>query len=297
MPSQVLHGYLQWHQNNLQEFSWICNTSCPHEDQLDVKPMPYFEHLRSFSFTGLLEPESANYLEDFFTNHADQLVEVNLDLLNWKLTSDFDILGHFCPELLGGITFPALKKLRLAGLDLFGQEALYADCFNFANLDSLELRHCDSDSVNEMANELKLLAETENGIHLNHLETSFQQLANAAAYRQRWPNDDWEIRSLMSFVGSFHGLKDFALLTWRSDPLLAIRCILSNHHDTIERVVLDTMCEKNYEIRNHHQEQKLQALIRQPRLIFLGIFGDVEEIELVSSMSSLLMQYNADRTL
>lgn len=280
MPANIIYRYLaEYQQQSLRKLSLISNGGCDYPEWAVLYKL-HFEHLESFSFTGCIKPGCEKRFRVFLKKHMSQLVELSFDLLADQASAD--ALEKFWNSLAASNReSPALKKLRLANILLLPapwSTWSFVRHLNMLGLESLELiNNRNSQGVLEqMVEELQNTTAEEIKSCTTHLQVAFPRVI----FESRLPDEfDEEIDGLIDLVRNRQGLKDFALMTNIADPRVLAGFVVQHHRATIERVVLDS----NQRILEHDTESGhvslwMHALIRQPKLVFLGVPNNIPYI-------------------
>jgi hypothetical protein len=258
IPQEILgsSGYLPLQQKLLESIHLITSGSCV----LDGEPespisLSAFTYLRKLSWSGLRSKCDMEALRSAVKQVAHQLVELELDFIDWSKVEGALCLDRkgsdslFARDILelnpGSATrkFPALRVLSLSNISFKPSATEIAHALEFALLSTLKLRFCPGwEEFLEHGSRLS------GPIRLKSLEI------------QSTSSDEIDCDdSISAFLGSFHGLEKLAICTDSPSRTLDIwRAAL--HHKSTLRAFVHHQKKSDFEEETPYMEEYFDSL-------------------------------------
>lgn len=232
VPPRLLSvgGYLQMKKKRLESLRLVSVGDCILNDDYAISS---FENLKSFSWTGLLEPRILKDLCKALSRSSDRLEHLELDLTDWYelnlWNSDkdnflaFDILDLPCNE--APPIYHNIRSLSLSDVSFKGAAKKIAQGFDFASLRSLKIRNCPgwTDFLNHVA-------QLEQPLKLKYFEIQSSLLLSG----EQVEAPEYAVKN---FLSAFQGLEElYIALTDTKVTLLCWQALFS-HRSTLKSFV------------------------------------------------------------
>jgi hypothetical protein len=245
VPPEIIgpSGYLPLKQKSIESIRLVTDGACETLNFQTPIALPTFEHLKRLSWSGLRSEADFETLHDALQRISNQLVELELDLIDWHLVSadlgmdinedDSDISedgwdNFFASNILelssGSLKqmFPALQVLSLSAVSFKSAAKEIAHAFNFGSVRSLKLRFCPG-----WEDFLQHVSQSNQQIRLKSLEIQY------TIYYEDLVIED----TISDFLRTFEGLEELFVSTSSPSETVEVWRSVLCHKSTLRRFV------------------------------------------------------------